>query len=81
VRLQDVRPLRTDYRGWCVDVLDESRVGFYASATGEQAKRMTKRRTRVAFSRKTGVFGVEIYFRAQVFHRISTPRRHLFHIL
>jgi hypothetical protein len=28
---------------------------------------------------KTGAFGAEIYFRAQVFHRFCTPHRHLFH--
>jgi hypothetical protein len=33
------------------------------------------------FTRKTGAFGAKIYFRPQVFHRICTPRRHLFHSL
>jgi hypothetical protein len=32
-----------------------------------------------SIARETGAFGGEIYFRAQVFHRICTPRRHLFH--
>ena len=31
--------------------------------------------------RETGAFGAGIYFRAQVFHRICTRRRHLFHSL
>ena len=56
-------------------------VGLYGSAAGEQAKRMTKRRAPAPFAPKTGGFGAEIYFRAQVFHRMCTLCRHLFHSL
>jgi hypothetical protein len=80
VVLQYVRPLRIYYRGSARAVLDEAcrilRVSRRrASEVNDEAA------CAAPFPRETGAFGAEIYFRAQVFHKICTPHRHLFHSL